>query len=362
MSNSTIAVRRLANQRLIGPPFQSPVDAVSALTAVQAQDYAGACWALAQRSGRVSARSIDQAFDDGQILRTHVMRPTWHFVRPDDIGWLLKITGPRVHAINAPYYRKFELDESTPRSAHESMIAALVGGNHLTRQEIAGQLQNHGIAASGPRLAYIMMHAELEAVICSGPRRGKQFTYALLAERAPGARRLSQDEAIRELVLRYFTAHGPATVRDCAWWSGLTIGTVERGVSLAGAELEHAMVGGARYLAGAQHNAPVEKSPVVHLLPNYDEQLIAYRDHSVSFDPSVYQRLEPGSGILFAHIVTIDGLVVGGWRRTVGARSAEIVVRLLRPLESAELAALDVAVAGYAEYLGVPVNGTVTLG
>jgi hypothetical protein len=177
MADLDIAHQRLLNQHIARAPFKQPSDVVNWLVAVQAQDYFGAKWALGLRLQDTHDADIDRAFNAGTILRTHVMRPTWHFVTPADIRWLLALTAPRVHAVNAARYRQLELDSATLKRGHKALIKALQGGQHLTREELSNALEKAGVApAQGQRLAYIVMHAELDGLICSGPRRGKQFT------------------------------------------------------------------------------------------------------------------------------------------------------------------------------------------
>jgi hypothetical protein len=349
-----IARQRLHNQRLLGPRFARPEDAVRWLGAVQSQDYAGAKWALAQRTEGATDAALDDLFAAGAILRTHVLRPTWHFVLPEDIRWLLALTAPRVHTANAHYYRRLELDDALLRRGDALLAAALQGGKHLTRPELAAALRAGGIEAGGPRLGYLLMHAELEALICSGPRRGKQFTYALLAERAPDARTLDRDEALAELTGRFFASHGPATPHDFAWWSGLTVTEARTGIELAKPRLAQETLDGKTYwFAPPATTAPAE-SPVVHLLPNYDEHIVAYKDHGPSLDPAIRPRLVPDTPALLAHLVAVDGLVVGGWRRTIQRNEAVIETDLLRPLSNTEQAALGAAADGYGRFLGLP--------
>lgn len=238
-----IATRRLHTQRLAGEPFASAVDAVAWLGAVQSQDYAGAKWALGQRTRGVTDADLDRLCDEGAILRTHVMRPTWHFVLPCDIRWLLGLTAPRVKARLAPYDRRLEIDAPLLKRSHAVIESALEGGSSLTRAELGAALERAGIPAAGQRLGHLVSYAELDAIVVSGPRRGRQVTYALLEERAPSARRLDRDEALAELTRRYFTGHGPAQVQDFAWWSGLTVADVRRGLELAGPVLAHEVIG-----------------------------------------------------------------------------------------------------------------------
>jgi len=217
MKERDLVRRRLTNHRLERSEFRKPADVVQWLGAVQAQDYAGAKWALGLRAKGLTDADFDRAFDEGTILRTHILRPTWHFVTPADIRWMLALTFRRVHAANAHTYREFELNASVFRRSRKAIERELRGGKDRTRAELASVLRRAGIAAKGIRLAALMIDAELEGVIVSGPRRGTQFTYALVEERAPRGRTVDREEALAELTTRYFSSHGPATLRDYAW-------------------------------------------------------------------------------------------------------------------------------------------------
>jgi len=319
---------------------------------VQSQDYAAAKWALAQRLGEATAADLDREFNAGKILRTHVLRPTWHFVTPEDIRWLLELTGARVSRQMAGYNRLQELDEAVFARSNAALAGALRGGIHLTRKELAGVLQDAGIATPHLRLTFLVMRAELEAVICSGPRRGKQFTYALLEERAPTARTLTREQALAELVRRYFSSHGPAQPRDFAWWSGLTIADGRAGLEMAGGDLVREVIGGkAHWPAPGSKPAPGAVGPVVRLLPNYDEYTVGYRDHEAIHDP----RRVPINSIL-ANVVVVDGQVRGTWRRAVAGGEVVVEVSLPDPLQPAEQEALERAAARYGRFLEMPVR------
>ncbi len=244
MPVSDIAARRLQAQWLVGEPAALAVDVVRRLGAVQSQDYAGGKWALGQRTHGTTDAELDRLFDKGGILRTHVMRPTWHFVLPEDIYWLLDLTGPRVRRILAGRYRQLEIDDGVVAGAKAAFSAALAGGRSLTRPELGEVLRVAGIAPDGQRLPHLLMAAELDGVIVSGPRHGKQFTYALLTERAPQARLLDRTESLVELTRRYFRSHGPAQLQDFVWWSGLTVADARSGITLAGGTLDHQIMEG----------------------------------------------------------------------------------------------------------------------
>jgi hypothetical protein len=200
------------------------------------------------------------------------------------------------------------------------------------------------------------MHAELDALITSGPRRGKQFTYALLDERAPGARRLDRDHALAELTRRYFVSHGPAQVPDFAWWSGLTTADAKRGLAVAGSSLIHERIDGKDHWSAPDAPPPKNHRSVVHLLPNYDEFLIAYRDRSASLDPD--RKLDTAAfpyGSTLAHVVVLDGQVWGGWKRGGDRRQVTVELGPLDVMDGAASAALQKAASDLARFLDVPV-------
>jgi hypothetical protein len=220
--------------------------------------------------------TIEAAFTRGAILRTHMMRPTWHFVTPADIRWFLELTAPRVNAASAYMYRRVELDERLFARSNEVLAKALQGERHLTRAELGLALAEARIVANGVRLGYIVLHAELDAVLCSGPRRGKQFTYALLDERVPPTRVWERDEALAELTRRYFTGHGPATVRDFIWWSGLTVADARAGLDMSASHLTHETINGQTYWFAASIPTLLEPSRDAYLLPAYHEFLVGF--------------------------------------------------------------------------------------
>jgi len=358
-----IAARRLQAQRLTGVPFTSPLDAVRWLTAVQAQDYGGAKWALAQRSRGTTDVELDRLFDAGDILRTHVLRPTWHFVLPEDIGWLLALTGPRVRAGLVARNRELEIDDHVAARAGELFTGALADGRPLTRPELGEVLKSAGVTPEGQRLPHLLLRAELDAVIVSGPRRGKQFTYALLEERVAKARALDRDEAVAELTLRYFRSHGPAQVQDFVWWSGLRMADARAGIALAGGALDHQTIEGKDYWFDADAGRVREAAGAAHLLPNFDEYTVAYRDRAEilhadqPFDPALFARAgtSRSSSISFAsilsNVVTVGGRVRGSWRRTVARGGVRVDVQPLDRFKRAETAAVEDAAGRLGRFL-----------
>lgn len=353
MPVADLLAQRLHHQCLVQPSLASPAAVVAWLGAVQAQDFPAAKWALAMRvRGGAQDLDIEQAFNDGAILRTHVLRPTWHFVSPADIRWLLKLSGPRVHAVNAYYYRQAGLDAKVVDRSCAMLQRALAGGRFLTRTELAVHLKRAKVPADGLKLASIMMHAELEGVICSGPRRGKQFTYALLDERVPcQAPAFDRERALAELATRYFHSHGPATLRDIVWWSGLTVKDARSAVSAAGAALVPSTVDGRAHWGPPATPLPAAGTPIALLLPTYDEYLIAYKDREAVVGPGHSANLVARSNGGFPHHLVIDGRLAGGWRRTLNGHAMTIEVAPYKALTAAQKEAVAAATDRYGEFL-----------
>jgi Winged helix DNA-binding domain len=346
-----LAAWRLHSLRLSGAPLRAPEDAVGWLGAVQSQDYGPAKWSVAQRTSGTSDAALDQAFADGAILRTHVLRPTWHFVAPADIRWMLELTAPRVHALSAYQYRQLGLDDAVRQKANALLVGALQGGAQRTRKELAALLEGAGVALGGFRLGYLLMNAELAGLVCSGALRGRQHTYALLEERAPPARRLDRDEALAALTLRYYTSHGPATVKDFGWWSSLTAADIRDGLAMAASRLEQEVVDGVTYWFAPPAPGRAATSPTVHLLQGYDEYIVGYsQSRSVL---NLAGRTLPARPV-FNGVVILDGQLAGHWKRTQRRDAVAFEVALYEPFDDARARALRAAADRQGEFLGVP--------
>ena len=353
MKASDIAPSRLSNQLLGKKKLKRPGEVVAWLGAVQAQDFAAAKWALGLRMQQATDADIERALNTGEILRTHVMRPTWHFVVPQDIRSLLALTAPRVHAVNAHMYRKLELDDKLLSRCHAILASALRGKNYLTRTELGRFLAKNRIEAAGQRLAYIIMHAELEALICSGPRRGKQFTYALLEERAPQAKKFRRDEVLTRWTLKYFASHGPAQLKDFAWWSGLTLKDAQQGLDLAAPHLAQETIEGKTYCFSRNFKTVNVQAPAALLLSIYDEYTIAYKDRSaLSGERHLEKLLAMGNAL--TSVLILDGNIAGTWKRTIKNGRVEIKISPFRPFGQEEYEAITAAALGYGEFHEMP--------
>jgi hypothetical protein len=348
----------MLNQRLWGTPLGTLEEVVRRFAALQAQDFLVAKWSVAQRAAGATNGTMDQAFDDGAIIRTHLLRPTWHFVLPEDIRWMLDVTAPRVNALNAHPYRRLELDVPLFAKTNGLIAKALKDGEQLTRKELAALLVRAGIDASGQRLAYILMRAELDGVICSGARRGKQHTYASLAKRAPRGRTLDRDGGLAELTKRYFTSRGPATLKDYARWSSLTVAEARTGLDAVRSELENEDVDGRTYWfasPGESPNGP-EPSRAIDLIQGLDEYVMSYSESRDVLLGRFATDATARVAIVFNHVVLLDGQVIGQWRPVSGKDSVVIETSMNRPLRRAEAQALQAASLRYGRFIGMPVT------
>jgi hypothetical protein len=351
LTSAELLRRRMAGQFLIGPPARRVEEVIKRLAAVQAQDYPGARWALAQRCQGVTAAHIDDLLVRGRVLRTHVLRPTWHLVLPADIRWLLRLTGPRVVAGMAGRNRQLGLDASLVRRT-EAALAKILADGPLTRTEIGQALAGAGIQARNERLGHLMGLAEFSEVVVSGGLKGKQQTYDLLDRRAPALHTFDRDKALAELARRYFASHGPAQDVDLAWWGWLTLTDARRAIAATRPRLDSVVVDGRTFWYVPSKAPPPFKPPLALLLPNYDEYDVAYRDHRPNQHPVIAARPRP-QGAALPHGVAMDGLVIGGWRRTLAKDHVQISCKLARKLTAAERSALQQQADRYAQHLGL---------
>ncbi|HRF48994.1 MAG TPA: winged helix DNA-binding domain-containing protein [Anaerolineales bacterium] len=350
-----IARQRLHNLRLSGRPFVASAEAVHWLLAVQSQDFAPALWSIGLRLQPTTEAHLLRDFDAGAFLRTHVLRPTWHFVAPEDIRWLLALTAPRVHGVNGTIYRQQDLSAALLGRCQTLFARALKGGRHLTREELGEALARAGVAdPTHQRLAYMVMAAELDGVICSGPRAGKQFTYALLEERVAPAPNRSRHDALAELARRYFAGRGPASVQDFARWSSLTLSDAQAGLEAARNGLIAVSSDGQELWAQPTETS-LEPAPPALLLSVFDEYVAGYRDRRAICPPRYWKVLE-GLGNALHHILVIDGQIVGTWRRTLTKTAVEIELAPLRRLSAGEKRAVKAEAERFGGFLGLPVE------
>jgi len=347
-----IAQRRPQTQRLAGPPFAAPADVVAFFGAVQAQDFLPALWALGLRTEGATEAVVEQAINDRQLVRTWPLRNTVHFVTPDDIRWMLALSAPRALKENARQ-RQLGLDEAVFAQSRQIVARELADGQPRARPALRQALEDAGVSTAGQRGIHILGRLAQEGLICIGPRQGKQHTFVLLDAWLPPARERSRDEALAELARRYFTGHGPATIQDYIWWSGLAAAEARAGLEMVKSELGQERIGGQVYWFDPAVPVGDEiPSPTAHLLPFLDEYLVAYRDRSAAHPPE-YNKLVESGNIIFHQPILIDGRVAGIWTRQLKRESVFITPTLFRPLAEKEHEALVAAAGRLGAFLGL---------
>ena len=353
MNASQILKLRLSNSGLSNSPFGNAAQAVSHLGAVQAQDFGAAKWALGLRVKNSTEETIEKSFNEGTILRIHVMRPTWHFVIPEDIRWLIDLTAPRVKALVAHSNRKLDLDDALFAKTNTAIVKALQSHSYLTRQELKMVLERMGIKTDVQRLAHIVMWTELNGLICSGPRRGKQFTYALLEERVPKTKKVFREEALSKLALTYFRSHGPAQLTDFSWWSGLSVKDARQALDFVKSKLNQATLDGKTYWFSALAKPESSRSPSAFLLSIYDEYTIAYKDRGYLSEARDIERMISMGNALTA-VIILNNKVAGTWKKVLKKNTIEISLNPFRELNEVEQHALKSEVDRYGKFVGTP--------
>jgi len=355
MTDFDIAHQRLHNQSIAPAAFATPGEIVKRLGAVQAQDYLGALWAVGLRMKAATEQTIEQAISDRKIIRTWPMRGTLHFVAPEDVRWMLALLTPRVIARSARRHEQLELDETTFARSEALFTKALQGGRQLTRNKMMAVLEQGGIATAGQRGYHILWRTAQRGLICFGPRQGKQDTFVWLDDWLPEGKTFSPEEALAELAHRYFTGHGPATIQDFRWWSGLPAADARASLELVKAELAHEEFDGQTYWFSSSLSSEKAASPTAYLLPGFDEYLLGYRDRTAALNPAHATKVVPGANGMFKPIIVIDGRVVGTWKRTFKKDRVVIALQPFNALSEAEAQAVAPAAEHYGVFVNLPV-------
>jgi hypothetical protein len=342
---------RLANQHVSRPTFRDPADVVRWLGAVQAQDYLGGLWAVGLRTKGGTEAAVEHAIARRAIVRTWPMRGTLHFVAAEDVRWILPILTPRVIAGAQSRFRQLGLDGATFAKSARVVEKALAGGTVVRRDRLYEIWKAAGIATHDSRGLHLLGVLSQQGLLCFGPRDGKQQTFTLLEEWLPSARTLPRGDALGELARRYFTSHGPATVHDFAWWSGLTVTDARAGLESVKSELDTENRDG-RTFWFADLPSVRAGTGAAYLLPPWDEFTVAYRDRRDVLDPKYATRVNAGGGILSPVIVVRDQ-VVGTWQRTIKKDTVTVNPRMFRALDRADRTAVARAVERYARFLGL---------
>lgn len=316
---------RLLNQQLLNPLFREPKELVSWMGAMQAQNYSMVKWAVGMRLKSATIQAVEKALHEGEILRTHVMRPTWHLVAAEDIRWMLKLSAQRIISANDSFAKGYDLDipNELYTKAHDLLEKILCGKKSMTKQEIAEHFNRSGIVADNHRMTRFMARAEQEGIICSGEDRGSKCTYALLEERVPPMPELTKDESLARLARSYFRSHSPAVLQDFIWWSGLPVSDAKQAVYLIASELTTEQWKEQTWYIHDTCRTRGKLSGHIHLLPSYDEYLLGYKDRTDVLPLEHYSKAFTNNGLFFP-IVLHNGQVIGNWDKSVKKKSVDL--------------------------------------
>lgn len=350
MTQSEISTRRLINQCIVQKPHLDPQMLVRHMGAVQAQDFTMARWALGVRLPEASDARVQMEIDRGSIIRTHVMRPTWHLVAATDVRWMLALTAPFIRSQMGGRQRDLGLTAAVIDKSTRLLTDALAGGRSCTRREIAGLFEQAGISNSDNRFAHLFMIAELDGLICSGPSKGKETTYALMAERVPACPLPGREESLQKLALAYFTSHGPATLADFTWWSGLPVSLARQALELNKKQLSGFTCEGRDYWMTETDSGPVEEASGVWLIPAFDELIISYKDRDAILDSNQSARAVSSNGI-FRPVILVDGKVAGLWKKSVKGAGMVIETEFFEKKRGAGKQKLQGAIAQYVNFM-----------
>ncbi len=351
MTSSETIKLRLFNQQLAGTRFTQPQELVSWMGAIQSQDYGMAKWAIGLRLPGSGDAIVEKAFNEGKILRTHVLRPTWHFVTPKDIRWMLDLTAPRILSSLVHNDRHLSLDKKILKKTNDALAKALEGRKQLTRDEVRSVLQRAKIDTSGLRFMHLLEHAELDRVICSGPKKERQFTYALFDERV-SAKSMEREEALAELTKRFFTSRGPATIYDFAWWSGLPVNDAKKGIEMVKKNFKKESIDGKEYFFRVPSLLKNDLAQTALLLPNYDEYVVSYKDRTEAIDKKHLAMIAKERNAVFTNSILVNGKIAGTWQRAIKNNSVTVTTRLFSTLSKTKQELVTRAANRYSKFLG----------
>ena len=353
MSSKILIHRRLHNHHLIGPLCKTPDQVVRWFGAVQAQDYLGSLWGIGMRSANANEAAVEEAIAERMIIRTWPMRNTLHFVPAEDVRWMLRLLTPHMVARSRTRYRQLELDDAVFTRSRGIFEKILRDGRQLTRGAIYKVLEEAGISTAQSRGLHILGRLAQDGLICFGPRQGKQSTFVLLDEWVPPAKEMDREATLAELARRYFTSHGPGTLYDFLWWSGLRAADARNALDAAKSYLVQERINGSiNWLA--PNGLHVKRSMVAHLLPPYDEYTVGYKDRSALVDASHLKLLDPVRSI-FAPVILINGKIIGTWKRTFEKGFVVISPFLFARLNASEQNALGHTAEQYGRFVGLSV-------
>jgi hypothetical protein len=355
MTPKEISELRLINQKIESSDFTNAREIVSWMGAMQAQDFSMAKWAVGLRLPDSAEKDIETSFNNGEIIRTHVLRPTWHLVAAEDIYWILELTARQIKSAMKSRHKELELNESLITKCFRIIVKALENNDCQTREVLTKEFEKAGIRSDNNRYAHILLRAEIGGLICSGPLKNNKPTYALLSERVHVKKVLSREEALAELAVRFFRSHGPATLKDFTWWSGLPVTDARKGLEGVSSRLFSERTGSEEYWYSNTSSEILSNKSSVHLLPAYDEFLIGYRERSASLPAALNKPTISENGIFYPIIVS-NGQVIGLWKRTFGKAKVAVEIAFFNKPDKSVITLIKNKLADLGLFLGKEIS------
>jgi hypothetical protein len=351
MTLPDIAKTRLVSQQIARTKYQTAKDIVSWMGAMQAQDLSMAKLAVGIRLPGSTEKTVEAAIARGEIIRTHVMRPTWHFVSADDVHWMLELTAPQIRASLKSRHKQLGLTEAIFSKSNSVIEKALAAEKQLDRKELSTALEKVKVCTSDNRIAHLLLRAELDRIICSGTAKGRETTYALLDDIIPRAKTSDREATLGQLAKRYFSSHGPATLQDFVWWSGLSVGDARGALEMARSGLVSEVIDSQTYWLSDALVIPADVKNLVYLLPAFDEFIIGYKDRRAALSDEHHKKAVSNNGV-FRPTIVIDGQVEGLWKRTIKKREFAVEADLFQPLSKMSKKSLEKTMATLGHFLG----------
>lgn len=342
---------RLASQQIGESKYGNAKDVLDWMGAMQAQDFAMAKWAVGIRFPNSTEQEINSAIDSGDILRTHLLRPTWHFVTNNDIYWMLGLTAPKIKNVFKSRNNQLGLTKAILRKSISTIEKSLSGGTQLTRKELIQELGKAKIPTDENRASHIFAWAELEGLLCSGRVEKGKPTYAILGERVQKKKAFTKDEALATLARKYFSSRSPATFQDFVWWSGLTVSEGKYALGLVSQEFIAEKIDNQIYWLMTNVSIPKVQERAAYLLPAFDEFIISYRDRTSLLPNEIHKKAVSDNGI-FRPVILVHGQVKGIWKRTIIKEKVSIVIELFEHPNKETRNLIEEAAADYGRFLG----------
>ncbi len=343
---------REATQRIDPAGTGTVAETVRHLLAIQAQDFANALWAVGLRTKHSARSEVLASLESGEVVRTLPMRGTLHFVAAEDLRWMLALTSARSLQAAKTRFENLGLDAATLERA-AAVTRTGLAGVALSRDEFMKLLATHGISTEGQRGYHIIYYLTQLSLVCWGPPSGTQQALVLVDDWIPAQKLPSRDESLAGFALRYFASHGPATERDFAWWTKLTLADVREAMASCGDALTELTRGGtSHWIATTELDAAAggKLSTAVHALPGFDEYLLGYQDRLLQLAAEHSQRIVPGNNGIFLPLITAKGRVIGTWRRTAKSKTNAIEPEHFEQATAAEHTSFAKAAKAYSRF------------